>query len=41
MLNEPDLRLPRAAIALSACALERGNAPYGAVLADEHGDDGR
>jgi tRNA(Arg) A34 adenosine deaminase TadA len=36
-LTDDDLRLLRAAIALSARAAERGNQPYGALLADDGG----
>ena len=37
-LSEPDLRLLRAAIALSARARKRGDMPYGALLADADGN---
>jgi tRNA(adenine34) deaminase len=37
MLSEDDARLLRAAIALSRRAREAGDQPYGAVLADAHG----
>ena len=37
-LTDTDLRLLRAAIALSARAQARGNEPYGAVLADADGN---
>jgi tRNA(adenine34) deaminase len=38
ILTDLDLRLLRAAIALSARARERGNQPYGALLGDANGD---